>query len=177
MRSTGVGLVSYGCTKLLLKQHYSPPRFVRIRSTGVGLVIYGCTKLLLKQHSSPPDLHACAVLARDPQSLVIYDSKGAFVGVRRPDSGNAIEVEGLSLVVDGITGSTGVRSGRRHSVEATGVFVGTSHICCHQRRRYAASVWMAADVPCSDSLHGRSYHHHHVATIRTTRTIQPQIRP
>ena len=47
-------------------------------------------------------------LARDPQSVIIYDSRGKFVGVRRPDSGKPIEVEGLSLVVDGIVGATGL---------------------------------------------------------------------
>ncbi len=41
-----------------------------------------------------------AVIARDLQSVVFYDSKGAFVGVRRPGSGKPIEVEGLKLVVD-----------------------------------------------------------------------------
>ena len=41
-----------------------------------------------------------SVLARDPQSVVFYDSKGQFVGVRRPGSGNPIEVEGIRLVVD-----------------------------------------------------------------------------
>lgn len=49
-----------------------------------------------------------SILARDPQSVVIYDSKGKFVGVRRPDSGKPIEVEGLSLVVQEIIGSTGL---------------------------------------------------------------------
>ena len=53
-------------------------------------------------------LFADAVLARDPQSVVLYDSKGQFVGVRRPGSGNPIEVEGLRIVVDGIIGSTGL---------------------------------------------------------------------
>lgn len=49
-----------------------------------------------------------SILARDPQSVIIYDSVGKFVGVRRPDSGKPIEVEGLSLVVDGIVGATGL---------------------------------------------------------------------
>ena len=53
-------------------------------------------------------LFANVVLARDPQSVVLYDSKGQFVGVRRPGSGNPIEVEGLRIVVDGIVGSTGL---------------------------------------------------------------------
>lgn len=49
-----------------------------------------------------------AVLARDPQSVVFYDSKGQFVGVRRPGSGKAIQVEGLQLVVEGVVGATGL---------------------------------------------------------------------
>ncbi len=49
-----------------------------------------------------------AVLARDPQSVIFYDSAGQFVGVRRPDSGKPIEVEGVSLVVEGVTGATGL---------------------------------------------------------------------
>jgi cytochrome c biogenesis protein len=49
-----------------------------------------------------------SVLARDPQSVVLYDSKGQFVGVRRPGSGKPITVEGLTLVVDDIIGSTGL---------------------------------------------------------------------
>ncbi|KAG2438976.1 hypothetical protein HYH02_010768 [Chlamydomonas schloesseri] len=49
-----------------------------------------------------------SILARDPQSVVFYDSKGQFVGVRRPGSGKPIEVEGLSLVVEDVTGATGL---------------------------------------------------------------------
>ncbi len=59
-----------------------------------------CTTL---SPSLPP-----AVLARDPQSVVFYDSKGQFVGVRRPGSGKAIAVEGLQLVVEGVVGATGL---------------------------------------------------------------------
>jgi hypothetical protein len=33
-----------------------------------------------------------AVLARDPQSVIFYDSRGQFVGVRRPGSGKPIQV-------------------------------------------------------------------------------------
>jgi hypothetical protein len=37
-------------------------------------------------------LPSCTVLARDPQSVIFYDSKGQFVGVRRPGSGKPIQV-------------------------------------------------------------------------------------
>lgn len=44
--------------------------------------------------------HVCsplpaAVLARDPQSVIIYDAAGQFVGVRRPGSGKPIVVGGV----------------------------------------------------------------------------------
>mmetsp|Transcript_7898 Transcript_7898/g.16927 ORF Transcript_7898/g.16927 Transcript_7898/m.16927 type:complete len:578 (-) Transcript_7898:1713-3446(-) len=49
-----------------------------------------------------------SILARDLQSVVFYDSKGQFVGVRRPGSGKPIEVEGVQVVVDDVVGSTGL---------------------------------------------------------------------
>lgn len=49
------------------------------------------------------------VLARDMESVVFYDSKGQFVGVRRPGSGKPIEVEGQSFIADRILGSSGVQ--------------------------------------------------------------------
>ena len=40
--------------------------------------------------------------------MTLYDSSGQFAGVRRPGSGKPITVEGLTLVVDGLIGSTGL---------------------------------------------------------------------
>lgn len=37
-----------------------------------------------------------SILARDMQSVAIYDSRGQFVGIRRPDSGRPISVRPLS---------------------------------------------------------------------------------
>ena len=39
-----------------------------------------------------------SILARDMQSVAIYDSRGQFVGIRRPDSGRPISVRRLSRV-------------------------------------------------------------------------------
>jgi cytochrome c biogenesis protein len=50
-----------------------------------------------------------AVLARDLQQVVIYDSKGQFVGVRRPGSGKPIEVEGQSIIIDSLSGASGIQ--------------------------------------------------------------------
>lgn len=49
-----------------------------------------------------------SILARDLQSVVFYDSKGEFVGVRRPGSGKPITVEGVEIVVEGIVASSGM---------------------------------------------------------------------
>jgi cytochrome c biogenesis protein len=38
-----------------------------------------------------------SLVARDLQSVVVYDSRGQFVGVRRPGSNKPIEVEGLQV--------------------------------------------------------------------------------
>ncbi|CAM6106751.1 unnamed protein product [Calypogeia fissa] len=49
-----------------------------------------------------------SILARDLQSVVIYDQEGKFVGVRRPGSGKPIDVDGVSIVVDDLIGSSGL---------------------------------------------------------------------
>eukprot|EP00887_Chlorella_sp_A99_P002598 scaffold6.g2598.t1 len=49
-----------------------------------------------------------SILARDLQSVVFYDSRGAFAGVRRPGSGKPLRVEGLDIVVEGIVGASGM---------------------------------------------------------------------
>lgn len=49
-----------------------------------------------------------SILARDLQTVVLYDSDGKFVGVRRPGSNKPIEVGGLQLVVEDVVGSTGL---------------------------------------------------------------------
>lgn len=49
-----------------------------------------------------------SILARDLQSVVLYDQEGQFVGVRRPGSRKPIQVNNVSIVVDDIIGSTGL---------------------------------------------------------------------
>ena len=43
-----------------------------------------------------------------PQSVVFYDSRGEFAGVRRPGSGKPISVEGLEISVEGVLAGTGL---------------------------------------------------------------------
>jgi cytochrome c biogenesis protein len=49
-----------------------------------------------------------SILARDLQTVVFYDQQGNFVGVRRPGSRKAIEVDKVSIVVEDLIGSTGL---------------------------------------------------------------------
>lgn len=48
------------------------------------------------------------MLARDMQSVVLYDQEGKFVGVRRPSSELPIEIDGVRIVVLEAIGSTGL---------------------------------------------------------------------
>lgn len=48
------------------------------------------------------------MLARDLQSVIIYDSSGAFAGVRRSGSELPITVDGVTIVIDDVIGSTGL---------------------------------------------------------------------
>lgn len=49
-----------------------------------------------------------SMLARDMQSIVLYDQEGKFVGVRRPNSKLPIEIDGIKIVILDAIGSTGL---------------------------------------------------------------------
>lgn len=48
------------------------------------------------------------MLARDLQSIVLYDQDGKFVGVRRPNSNLPIVINGTKIVIEDAIGSTGL---------------------------------------------------------------------
>lgn len=48
------------------------------------------------------------MLARDMQSIVLYDQEGKFAGVRRPNSKLPIDIDGIKIVVLDAIGSTGL---------------------------------------------------------------------
>lgn len=48
------------------------------------------------------------MLARDLQSIVLYDQQGKFVGVRRPNSKLPIDIDGVKIVIVDAIGSTGL---------------------------------------------------------------------
>ncbi|KAH9695952.1 hypothetical protein KPL71_022984 [Citrus sinensis] len=48
------------------------------------------------------------MLARDLQSIVIYDQEGKFAGVRRPNSKLPIDIDGTKIVIVDAIGSTGL---------------------------------------------------------------------
>lgn len=49
-----------------------------------------------------------SMLARDLQSVVLYDEEGKFAGVRRPSSKLPIEINGTKIVIEDAIGSTGL---------------------------------------------------------------------
>ena len=49
-----------------------------------------------------------AVLAKDFQTVILYDSQGQFAGVRRPGSGKPITVDGMDITIGEVIGSTGL---------------------------------------------------------------------
>lgn len=49
-----------------------------------------------------------SMLARDMQSIVLYDQEGKFAGVRRPNSNLPIDIDGIRIVVLDAIGSTGL---------------------------------------------------------------------
>lgn len=48
------------------------------------------------------------MLARDLQSIVLYDQQGKFAGVRRPNSNLPIDIDGIQIVIVDAIGSTGL---------------------------------------------------------------------
>ncbi|KAK3268073.1 copper chaperone [Cymbomonas tetramitiformis] len=50
-----------------------------------------------------------SILARDLQSVVIYDEAGEFVGVRRPGSKKPLDVGGVELVIEDVIGASGLQ--------------------------------------------------------------------
>ncbi|GAB2230815.1 hypothetical protein Droror1_Dr00015109 [Drosera rotundifolia] len=56
-----------------------------------------------------PKVKGISMLARDLQSIVLYDQEGKFVGVRRPTSNLPIEIDGTKIVILDAIGSTGLQ--------------------------------------------------------------------
>ncbi|KAK7312362.1 hypothetical protein VNO77_36157 [Canavalia gladiata] len=55
-----------------------------------------------------PDVKGISMLARDLQSIVLYDQEGKFVGVRRPNSKLPINIDGTEIVIVDAIGSSGL---------------------------------------------------------------------
>lgn len=55
-----------------------------------------------------PDVKGISMLARDLQSIVLYDKEGKFAGVRRPNSKLPINIDGSEIVVVDAIGSSGL---------------------------------------------------------------------
>lgn len=48
------------------------------------------------------------MLARDLQSIVLYDKEGKFSGVRRPSSKLPIDIDGTRIIILDAIGSSGL---------------------------------------------------------------------
>ncbi|PON76897.1 ResB-like domain containing protein [Parasponia andersonii] len=55
-----------------------------------------------------PNVKGISMLARDLQSIVLYDQEGKFVGVRRPSSKLPIEIDGIKIDIVDAIGSSGL---------------------------------------------------------------------
>ncbi|XP_057456366.1 cytochrome c biogenesis protein CCS1, chloroplastic [Lotus japonicus] len=55
-----------------------------------------------------PDVKGISMLARDLQSIVLYDKEGKFAGVRRPSSKLPINIDGSEIIVVDAIGSSGL---------------------------------------------------------------------
>lgn len=55
-----------------------------------------------------PNVKGISMLARDLQSIVIYDEEGKFAGIRRPNSKLPIEIDGMKIVIEDAIGSSGL---------------------------------------------------------------------
>uniref|UniRef100_A0A1J3J641 Cytochrome c biogenesis protein CCS1, chloroplastic n=1 Tax=Noccaea caerulescens TaxID=107243 RepID=A0A1J3J641_NOCCA len=58
--------------------------------------------------TNAPNVKGISMLARDLQSIVVYDLEGKFAGIRRPNSKLPIEIDGMKIVIEDAVGSTGL---------------------------------------------------------------------
>ncbi|KAL1188686.1 Cytochrome c biogenesis protein CCS1 [Cardamine amara subsp. amara] len=58
--------------------------------------------------TNAPNVKGISMLARDLQSIVVYDLDGKFAGIRRPSSKLPIEINGMKIVIEDAIGSTGL---------------------------------------------------------------------
>ncbi|ONM09786.1 C-type cytochrome synthesis protein1 [Zea mays] len=70
--------------------------------------LFGTFLPLEDSDSSNPNVKGISMLARDLQSIVLYDQDGKFVGVRRPSSKLPIEINGNEILIEDAIGSTGL---------------------------------------------------------------------
>ncbi|KAK9113182.1 hypothetical protein Scep_020701 [Stephania cephalantha] len=59
-------------------------------------------------NTDSPTVKGISMLARDLQSIVLYDQEGKFVGIRRPNSKLPIDINGTKIIILDAIGSTGL---------------------------------------------------------------------
>jgi cytochrome c biogenesis protein len=88
----------------------------------------------------PPGI---SLLARDLQTVTLYDSAGKFAGVRRPGSGKPITVDGVEVVVVGLVAASGMEL--KHDPGVPLVYAGFGGMCITTVVSYLShsQVWAA----------------------------------
>jgi len=92
------------------------------------------------------------LVARDFQSVAVYASDGSFAGVRRPGSGTPLVVDGVPLVVELLTGATGLEL--KHDPGVPIVYAGFAGIMLTTFLSFVShsQVWAMEDA-ATGSLH------------------------
>ncbi|KAG4385187.1 hypothetical protein GLYMA_12G045901v4 [Glycine max] len=71
-----------------------------------------------------PDVKGISMLARDLQSIVLYDKEGKFAGVTWPNSKLPINIDGSEIVIVDAIGSSGLDLKIWALQDGTAVFIG-----------------------------------------------------
>ncbi|XP_039035116.1 cytochrome c biogenesis protein CCS1, chloroplastic-like [Hibiscus syriacus] len=70
-----------------------------------------------------PNVKGISMLARDLQSIVLYDKQGKFAGVRRPNSKLPIEIDGTKIVIVDAIGSSGLILSMYMCITSSEIFI------------------------------------------------------
>ncbi|KAJ6805501.1 uncharacterized protein M6B38_180800 [Iris pallida] len=70
--------------------------------------LYGTFLPVGDTNANSPNVKGISMLARDLQSIFLYDLDGNFAGVRRPSSKLPIDINGMKIVVEDAIGSSGL---------------------------------------------------------------------
>ncbi|RWW15150.1 hypothetical protein GW17_00021021 [Ensete ventricosum] len=99
-----LGIILMGAGYEVMDQTHLPKRavFVCFQGNGWPICSHRCAFSYASDHGRR------SMLARDLQSIVLYDQEGKFAGVRRPSSKLPIDIDGTRIVIEDAIGSSGL---------------------------------------------------------------------